>query len=105
MGVTFTELPVRDTGDQEYVTAPDAVSVTGVPVQTRDLDAEAVMTGDGFTVIFAVFEFTVPGQEPFMITLYCSLFCGVEILFKEIVDDLAEEIFVNEAPLLVLICH
>ncbi len=105
MGVTFTELPVSDTGVHEYDAAPDAVSVTGVPVHTRVLEAEAVRTGDGFTVRFAVLEITVPVQEPVITTLYCSLFCDDEILFSEIVGALAEGIFVNEAPPFELICH
>lgn len=58
VGETTTLLPVRAPGIQEYVAAPDAVSVTLPETQMEVGVGEAVMVGVGFTT-----RATVAGDE------------------------------------------
>ena len=53
-GVVVTLAPFRLPGIQLYVEAPFEVSVTLLPTQTDELDAEAVIDGDVFTVMVRV---------------------------------------------------
>lgn len=68
-------VPVKLPGIQVYVLAPLAERLVVAPVQMVAVDAEAVTTGNGFTLIVSVRVFV---QLPFApVTVYVVIIVGV----------------------------